>query len=154
MLTVESIEAARAALPPQVVRTPLVASEDLSAIAGAEVSLKLENLQVTGSYKARAAFTILNNLTPAQKAAGAALSSSGNFASAFAYMGRLLRIPVAVVMMDRTSPMKVAKSRRYGAEIVLCGNHFEERWAVLDRLQSERGITAINTFESEAVVAG
>src|SRR5207253_6407146 len=134
--------------------TPLIASEELSALAGAGVSLKLENLQVTGSYKARAAFTILNNLSPEQKARGAALSSSGNFASAFAYMGRLLGIPVAVVMMDQTSPLKVAKSRRYGAEIVLCGNNFEERWRVLDRLQASRRITAINTFESPDVVAG
>src|SRR5205807_1490646 len=120
----------------------------------ADLFLKLENLQVTGSYKSRAAFTILNALSPEQKAKGAALSSSGNFASAFAYMGRLLGIPTAVVMMDQTSPLKVAKSRRYGAEIVFCGRDFNERWRVLDRLQEERGITAVNTFESEAVVAG
>jgi threonine dehydratase len=154
MLSLDSIESARAALPPQVVRTPLIVSEELSALAGADVRLKLENLQVTGSYKARAAFTILNNLSPEQKARGAALTSSGNFASAFAYMGRLLRIPVAVVMMDQTSPMKVEKSRRYGAEIVFCGSRFEDRWATLDRLEAERGITGVNTFESEDVVAG
>ena len=80
---------------------------------------KLENLQVTGSYKARAAFTILNHLSPEQKARGAALSSSGNFASAFAYMGRLLGIPTAVVMMEKTAPLKVEKSRRYGAEMLI-----------------------------------
>jgi threonine dehydratase len=154
MVTLAEIERARRALPPQVVRTPLIASQDLSAVAGGPVWFKLENLQVTGSYKSRAAFTILNNLSPEQKARGAALSSSGNFASAFAYMGRLLGIPTAVVMMDQTSPLKVAKSRRYGAEIVLCGNNFEERWRVLDRLQAERGITAVNTFESPDVVAG
>jgi threonine dehydratase len=154
MVTLAEIEQARAALPPQVVRTPLIASEELSAAAGGLVFFKLENLQVTGSYKPRAAFTILNNLAPEQKARGAALSSSGNFASAFAYVGRLLGIPTSVVMMDQTSPLKVAKSRRYGAEIVLCGNNFEERWRVLDRLQVERGITAVNTFENPNVVAG
>jgi threonine dehydratase len=154
MVRLSEIEAARAALPPQVVHTPLLFSEDLSATAGGEVFLKLESLQVTGSYKPRAAFTILNHLSPEQKARGAALSSSGNFASAFAYMGGLLGIPTAVVMMERTSPLKVAKSRRYGAEIVLCGSNFEQRWRVLDSLQEERGITAVNTFESRDVVAG
>lgn len=154
MVSLEAIERARAALPEAIVRTPMVRSEELAETAGGPVFFKLENLQVTGSYKARAAFTILNNLPAEQKQRGAALSSSGNFASAFAYMGRLLGIPTAVVMMEKTSPLKVAKSRRYGAEIVLCGNNFEERWSVLDRLQSERGIAAINTFESEDVVAG
>lgn len=154
MVNVAAIEAACAELPPAVRRTPLVPSEELSALTGAEVFFKLENLQVTGSYKARAAFTILNHLSPEQKARGAALSSSGNFASAFAYMGRLLGIPTAVVMMEKTSPLKVEKSRRYGAEIVLCGDRFEDRWAVLDRLHAERGIAAVNTFESEDVIAG
>jgi threonine dehydratase len=154
MVSLEAIERARAALPAEMVRTPLIRSEELTATAGGEVFFKLENLQVTGSYKARAAFTILNNLPPEQKQRGAALSSSGNFASAFAYMGRLLGIPTAVVMMNKTSPLKVAKSRRYGAEIVLCGDNFEERWRVLDQLQAERGLAAINTFESEDVVAG
>src|SRR5262245_40992405 len=154
MISLAEIEAARAALPPQVVHTPLLFSAELSASAGGEVFFKLESLQVTGSYKPRAAFTILNHLSPEQKVRGAALSSSGNFASAFAYMGRLLGIPTAVVMMDKTSPLKVAKSQRYGAEIVLCGKTFEERWRVLDGLQEERGLTAVNTFESPDVVAG
>lgn len=152
LVTVDQIERARASLPAAVVHTPAIHSEDLPG--GADVWFKLENLQVTGSYKARAAFTILNNLAPEQKARGAALSSSGNFASAFAYMGRLLGIPTAVVMMNRTSPLKVEKSRRYGAEIVLCGDDFEARWQTLDRLQEERGIAAVNTFESEDVITG
>lgn len=154
MVSVAEIELAREALPPQVVRTPVLLSEELSAIAGAETWLKMENLQVTGSYKSRAAFTILNNLTTDQKSRGAALSSSGNFASAFAYMGRLLGIPTAVVMMQGTSPFKVDKCRRYGAEIVLTPPIFEERWRVLDQLQTERGIAAINTFEYPDVISG
>ncbi|MBI3910458.1 MAG: threonine/serine dehydratase [Armatimonadetes bacterium] len=154
MVPLAEIETARARLPSAVIRTPLLYSEELSERAGAPIYFKCENLQVTGSYKARAAFTILDRLGPEQRPRGAALSSSGNFASAFAYMGRLLGIPTAVVMMEKTARLKVEKCRRYGAEIVFCPNQWEERWRTLDRLQSERGILAVNTFESEAVIAG
>lgn len=154
MVTVAEIEQARAELPPEIVRTPVVHQDELSRICRSPVRFKLENLQVTGSYKSRAAFTLLNRLPHDRRLRGAALSSSGNFASAFAYMGRLLDIPTAVVMLDRTSPLKVAKSRRYGAEIVFCGERFEDRWAVLESLEKERGITSLNTFESKDVVAG
>jgi threonine dehydratase len=154
LVTVDQIREARAKLPPQIVRTPLLTSEDLMELAGVPVWFKPENLQVTGSYKARAAFTMLNNLTRDQKQAGAAISSSGNFASAWAYMGRLLGIPTAVVMQEKTSPLKVEKTRRYGAEVILCPNDFDARWRTLFALEPDRGIRAINTFEYDDVVTG
>ncbi|MFQ5864964.1 MAG: threonine/serine dehydratase, partial [bacterium] len=104
--------------------------------------------------KARAAFTILNSLTPAQKQKGAAISSSGNFASAFAFMGRLLGVPTTVVMMEKTAPFKIEKTKRYGAEVVLCENRFEARWETLAKLEKKQGLTTINTFESPHVIAG
>jgi threonine dehydratase len=153
VVTLEEIREAARALPPQVLRTPLLPSEELS-IPGSPVWLKPENLQVTGSYKARAAFTMLNNLPPEQRQKGAAISSSGNFASAWAYMGRLLGIPTAVVMQERTSPLKVAKTRSYGAEVITCANDFDARWATLFALEAERGIRGINTFEDMDVIRG
>ena len=154
LVSLDEIRTAREHLPPQIVRTPLLVSEDLQEVTGVPVWLKPENLQVTGSYKARAAFTMLNNLSPEQKRIGAAISSSGNFASAWSYMGRLLGIPTAVVMQEKTSPLKIAKTRRYGAEVVLCPNDFDARWRTLFALEPERGIKAINTFEYADVVAG
>lgn len=154
LVTLDQIRDARAKLPRQIVRTPLLVSEDLSEVAGTDVWLKPENLQVTGSYKARAAFTMLNNLPAEQRAAGAAISSSGNFASAWAYMGRLLGIPTAVVMQEKTSPLKIEKTRRYGAEVILCPNDFDTRWRTLFNLEPERGIRAINTFEYPDVISG
>jgi threonine dehydratase len=153
-VTLEQIREARAQLPEQIVRTPLLRSEDLSARCGARIWFKPENLQVTGSYKARAAFTMLNRLPPGQQEKGAAISSSGNFASAWAYMGRLLGVPVAVVMQEKTSPFKIEKSRGYGAEIILCPNDFDARWKTLFELEPTRGIRAINTFEYADVIAG
>lgn len=154
LVTLQDIRAAQALLPAQIVHTPLLVSEDLGEVAGTSVWFKPENLQVTGSYKARAAYTMLNNLTPEQKRAGAAISSSGNFASAWAYMGRLLGIPTAVVMQEKTSLLKIEKTRRYGAEVILCPNDFDARWATLFALEPERGIRAINTFEYADVITG
>lgn len=154
LVSLGEIRDAQSRLPKQIVRTPLLLSEDLGEACGFPVWLKPENLQVTGSYKARAAFTMLNNLPPEQRRRGAAIASSGNFASAWAYMGRLLGIPTAVVMQEKTSSLKVEKSCRYGAEVILCPNDFDTRWRTLFALEPERGIKAINTFEDPDVVRG
>ena len=154
MITREEIEQARAELPSDVVNTPVLQADAISNETGATVLLKTENLQVTGSYKSRAAFTILNRLSDEQKQRGAAISSSGNFAAAFAYMGALLEVPTAVVMMQKTSLFKVERTRGFGAEVVLCENHNKARWETLDRLEQERGFTAINTWEDADVVRG
>jgi threonine dehydratase len=154
MITLEQIKQARSEYPPVMRTTPLVASDDLSEQVGASVWLKCENLQVTGSYKPRAAFTLLHRLSDEQKRRGAALSSSGNFASAFAYMGRLLGIPTAIVMMQKTSPLKAEKTIRYGGEIVWCENRFEARFETLKRLEAERGLVTINTLEEPNVAIG
>ncbi len=153
MVTLADIERIRRTLPSNIVRTPAFPTEALQRDLGQRLTLKLENLQVTGSYKARAAFAILNELDPEQKRRGAAISSSGNFATAFAYMGRLLGIHTVVVMMQKTAPFKIEAARRHGAEIVLCENRFEARWETLDRLHEERGLATINTFESPTVIA-
>lgn len=154
MVTLEEIEAARQALPPVIVRTPVVRADALSEALGATVWLKAENLQVTGSYKARAAYIILNRLPEDRKRRGAAISSSGNFAAAFAYMGGLLGIPTVVVMMEKTSPYKVERTRRFGAEVVFCENRTQARFEMLDRLEQERGVTAIKTWDDANVIRG
>jgi len=154
LVTLEEIEQARKELPPEIVCTPVLRSGAISDQTGADVWLKTENLQVTGSYKTRAAYTILNRLSEDQKKKGAAISSSGNFATAFAFMGTLLGIPTAIVMMEKTSPYKIQRTRDYGAEAVLCENRNQARWDTLDRLGRERGITAINTWEDGNVIRG
>jgi threonine dehydratase len=83
MVTIDDIYAARTRLPAEILRTPLLFSDALSREASAQLWLKAESLQVTGSYKARAAFTILVRMPREARARGAVLSSSGNFAQAF-----------------------------------------------------------------------
>jgi len=154
LVSLAQVQQARSELPPQVIRTPMLVSDGLSARAGATVYLKPENLQITGSYKVRAAYTILNRLSPEQKRRGAALSSSGNFAGAWGYMGRLLGVPVAVVAQEHTAPIKLEKARNWGAEVVLCANSFDARWETLSALERERGILAINNYEHPDVIIG
>jgi threonine dehydratase len=154
LVSIADVYAARVRLPAEIVRTPLIPCDALSRQVGAEVWLKAENLQVTGSYKARAAFTLLDRLPPEQRARGAALTSSGNFAQAMAYMGRLLSVPTSLVMAEGTSPLKVERTQAFGGEVVFCGSDFEDRWRTLARLEEERGIRAINHFEDPDVVAG
>jgi threonine dehydratase len=154
MVSLEQIQQAKENLPDAIVRTPLHFSAELSKLLDCSLYLKLENLQVTGSYKSRAAYTILNNLTSEQKARGAAISSSGNFAGAFAYMGSLLNVPTSVVMMEKTAAYKVEKTRQYGGEVVFCENRFEARFEMLDKLRAERGIVAVNHFEDADVISG
>jgi threonine dehydratase len=154
LVRIADIYAARRRLPAEVVITPLLQSESLSKETGARVWLKADSLQVTGSYKARGAFTILDRLPAEARKQGAALSSSGNFAQAFAYMGRLLSIPTVTVMGENVSPLKIRRTEGFGAEVVLCGSDFEARWRTLQQLEAERGVRAVNHFEDMDVIAG
>lgn len=155
LVTLADIQAARARLPDLVRRTPILPLSRHSAEVGQEtLFLKAENLQVTGAYKVRAAFTVLDTLAPAERARGVVLTSSGNFAQAFALAGKMMGVSIIVVMMDRTSSYKVDATRGYGAEVVFCGNDALARQPTVERLAKERGMTAIDTWEEPAIVAG
>ena len=146
---------ARDHLPRSIRRTPVVPLARDSAEVGRErLFLKCENLQVTGAYKVRAVFNVLRHLTPEQKAKGVVLASSGNFAQGFAFAGRETGVPVTVVMLDATSPYKVAGTKGYGAEVYLCGDDALARQPTVNRLAAERGMTAIDTWEDPPIIAG
>jgi threonine dehydratase len=155
IITLAEIKKARAALPPAVRRTPIIPFSSDSPEVGAErLFLKAENLQVTGAYKVRAAFTILAALSPEERAKGVVLTSSGNFAQAFGFAGGLMGTPVTVVMLDRTSPYKVAATEGYGAEVVFCGDDALGRQPAVERIAGERGMTAIDTWEEPMGTTG
>lgn len=147
LLRLDEIRAAAGSLPPWVRRTPILPLGD-------GLFAKCESLQATGSYKLRAAWTVLSRLTPEQRARGAALSSSGNFAAAFAEAGRRLGISTTVVMMARTQPDKVQRARALGAEVVFCEDRFEARFETLRALEAERGLTVVDHLEHRDVLCG
>ncbi|MBI4540476.1 MAG: pyridoxal-phosphate dependent enzyme [Gemmatimonadetes bacterium] len=154
-LSLEEIEEARSRLPPEVRHTPVVPlARGPGEVGGERLYLKLENLQVTGSYKARAAFHFLGSLTPEERARGVVLASSGNFGQAFAYAGKRLDVPVAVVTPQRTSRFKVEAIRGYGADLVFCEDSFLARRPKVDEVARDRGMVPLDTMEDRRVAVG
>ncbi|MFC1492239.1 threonine/serine dehydratase [Nitrospinota bacterium] len=155
LITLDEIRRAREALPASVRRTPILPfSADSSQVERERLFLKAENLQVTGAYKIRAAFTILASLSPEARGRGVVLTSSGNFAQAFGFAGASMGAPIVVVMLDRTSPYKVAATRGYGAEVVFCGEDALARQPAVEEIAKERGMTPIDTWEEPMATAG
>lgn len=128
-------------------------SRNSAEIGNERLFVKCENLQVTGAYKVRAAFTMIDRLSDDQKSKGVVLTSSGNFAQAFAYAGRLMNVPIVVVMLDETSSYKVQATRDHGAEVVFCDDALA-RQPMVEQVGAKRGMTAIDTWEEYWITAG
>src|SRR5262245_54722459 len=120
-VTLAHIEAARRTIAGHVLPTPMLPAPKLSALTGAEVFVKYENLQVTNSFKDRGARVKFASLTAAERARGVIAMSAGNHAQAVAYHAASLAIPATVVMPVTTPFVKVAATKAYGAEVVLDG---------------------------------
>jgi threonine dehydratase len=149
------IQTARERLPSSIRRTPVIPLSRCSSEVGHErLFLKAENLQVTGAYKPRAAFTVMNLLSEPERKRGVVLSSSGNFAQAFAWAGSMIETHVVVVMLDQTSTFKVNAARDYGAEVFLCGTNRSSRHNQVLALAEKRGLTIIDTWEDRRIIAG
>jgi threonine dehydratase len=154
-ITLQEVRHARSALPHIVRRTPVVpCAIDVADIGQERLFLKLENLQVTGAYKVRAAFTAIAALTEQQRRRGIVFASSGNFAQAFALAGRLYGVPTRVVMLASTSPYKIAASRALGAQVDLYDGPALGRQARVEELARQFQMTAIDTWEERAIIAG
>lgn len=154
LVQIEDVRRARDEIAGRIRLSPLLPCEELSEEMGSLVAFKCENLQITGSYKVRAAFTVLLRLSAKEKERGAALSSSGNFAGAFAFAGRAVGVHTTLVMMQKTSPFKTQKTRKYGGEVVFCEDRYEARFETLERLRRERSLTIVNHLENHDVIAG
>ena len=155
LITLAEVEDAWARRCPEVRRTPIVPLAREAGEVGAEsLFLKLENLQVTGAFKARSAFYVLSLLSPEDRARGIVLGSSGNFAQAFAYAGKAMGAKVVVVMLERASPFKVEAVRRYGTEVVFCANDYLARQPKVEEVAAERGMIAFDAEEDRRAVVG
>lgn len=148
------IRAARRRLAGGVVVTPCPESIPLSEITGARIWCKLDNLQRTGSFKERGARNALLRLAPAQKKRGVIAASAGNHALGLAYHGRLLGIPVTVVMPAHAPLIKVATCRRLGARVELHGRDFAEARARADTLAAAEGLAYVHGFDHPDIIAG
>jgi threonine dehydratase len=134
--------------------TPVVSAGELSRRLGAPVTLKAENLQVTGSFKARGATNAIRRLSAAELESGVVAASAGNHAQAVAYAARAAGARATLVMPAAASLAKVAAVRRYGGEVAFVDGGFDEARAEADRLAAERGLREIPAFDAPEVVAG
>ena len=154
MIEFADIEAAASRIRGQVVETPCLLSRTLSEITGAQVFLKFENLQFTASFKERGALNRLSQLDDAQRARGVIAVSAGNHAQGVAWHAKRLGIPATIVMPRFTPGVKVMRTREFGAEVVLHGDRFDDAREQGLRLAAERGLTMIDPFDDDLIIAG
>ncbi|HEX3762987.1 MAG TPA: threo-3-hydroxy-L-aspartate ammonia-lyase [Kofleriaceae bacterium] len=152
--TYADVVAAAARLDGHAHRTPVLRSRFADALVGAEVVFKCENLQRSGAFKFRGAYSALSRFTDAQRRTGVVAFSSGNHAQAIALAAQLLGVPATIVMPHDSPAIKLAATRGYGAEIVSYDRFTEDREAIGRRLASERGMTLIPPFDHPDVIAG
>ncbi len=153
-VTLADVEAAAARIAGAIVRTPTLRSRLLSDRTGANVWLKLENLQHTGAYKERGALNKLLLLDTALRERGVIAASAGNHSQALAYHASRLGVPVTIVMPSRTPTIKVSQTEGHGAEVILHGDMFDDAYAEALRIADERGLTFVHPFDDFEVMAG
>jgi threonine dehydratase len=153
-VTLADIEAARRTIAGHVLRTPMLPAPKLSALTGADVRVKYENLQVTNSFKERGALNKLTSLSPSQRAQGVIAMSAGNHAQAVAYHAARLGIPATIVMPVTTPFVKVEATQAHGAEVLLDGETLTESQQRAQALARERGLTFVHPYDDPLVIAG
>ena len=154
MVTLPDVQAALGRIRDRIYLSPCARSETLSRLTGTSAFLKLENLQMTGSYKERGALNTLLTLPDAARARGLIAASAGNHAQGVAYHAGRLGITATIVMPETTPIMKVANTRAHGARIVLHGASYDEACAEARRLELAEGLTFVHPFDDPAVIAG
>lgn len=150
----QDVRNAAAQLEGHVLRTPMVVSPLLSQQLGCNIYTKLECLQYTSSFKARGAFIAMQSLSDEQRSAGVIAMSAGNHAQAVAYHAGQMGIPAVIVMPSQTPFAKIARTRAYGAEVVLEGRNLNDCDSKVQALIDSRGLTLIHPYDNNEVMIG
>jgi threonine dehydratase len=154
MVRLSDIEAARRTIAGHVLRTPLLPAPPLSALTGAEVYVKYENLQVTNSFKERGACVKLAALSADERRRGVIAMSAGNHAQAVAYHARRLGIPATIVMPVTTPFVKVKATEAFGATIVLDGETIAEAQLRAEAIAAARDLVWVHPYDDPHIIAG
>jgi threonine dehydratase len=150
----EDVRVAAERIADLIVATPTVRAAALSERTGAEVWLKLETRQRTGSFKDRGAANRMLQLSPAERARGVIAMSAGNHAQAVAYQGTRLGIPATIVMPDTTPFTKVRRTEAFGARVVLEGETLADAAEHARDLSAEHDLTLVHPYDDARIVAG
>jgi threo-3-hydroxy-L-aspartate ammonia-lyase len=148
-VTLSHIRAAAERIRGEAIRTPLIRLP-----VNGEIYAKPENLQRTGSFKFRGAYNALINLEPSVRARGVVADSSGNHAQGVAAAAHLLGVPAVIVIPENAPPIKVERTKAWGAEIVRCPNASDERMRVAREIRDARGLSYIPPFDHPDIIAG
>ncbi|MGH7160093.1 MAG: threonine ammonia-lyase [Acetobacteraceae bacterium] len=154
MIGLADVEAAAQRIAGRVMRTPAIPSDAISRASGAEVVLKLEIFQATGSFKERGAANKLALLSPSERAQGVIAMSAGNHAQAVARHARLAGISATIVMPRFTPPTKVSRTAAWGARIDLHGETLGEAASHAALLAEREGLVMVHPYDDPAVMAG
>ncbi|MEJ7832267.1 MAG: threonine ammonia-lyase [Nocardioides sp.] len=154
LVTLADIEAARELLQGVAITTPMEDSRWLSTLVGGPVSLKCENLQRTGSFKARGAYVRIARLSAEERARGVVAASAGNHAQGVALAAQLLGIKATVFMPEGAPIPKEKATRGYGAEVIFEGRYLEDALVAARRFEAETGAVLIHPFDHVDIVAG
>ena len=150
----DKIEQARKLIDGKVLKTDLVYAHKLTKVVGGDLYLKLENLQIAGSFKVRGAMNKIMNLTEEEKKHGVVAASAGNHAQGVAIAATKLGVK-ATIVMPKIAPMaKINATQEYGAEVLLHGDVFDEALAKAIEMSETQGMTLVHPYDDELVTAG
>lgn len=154
MVNLQSIEAAATRIGPSIYESPLVHSRTLSRLTGNTILLKLENLQMTGSFKERGALNRILTMTEDERRQGVVAASAGNHAQGVAYHAAQRGIPAQIWMPRSTPLVKLSATRAHGADVVLHGDDYDEACHAAVEHSLQRKATFIHPFDDDEVIAG
>ena len=154
MLSVEDVRAARDRVAETTRQTPLEYSHTFSAMTGAEVHLKLELFQRTGSFKLRGATNRIATLSDEQRENGVVTASAGNHAQGVALAATRIGVDSTIVMPEHAPISKVKATRSYGGDVVLYGEDYDEAAERAHEIERQEGRTYVHAFDDDYVMAG
>lgn len=156
MLTIEDVKAAQARLKGYVRRTPLIEAAPLKEQVGQyqKFYLKLENMQISGSFKARGAMNKVLSLPQTELTRGIVTASGGNHGLGVAYAGWVAHVPATIYLAYNTPPIKVQKLQSWGAKVVMEGEVWDDANRAALLAAEQDGLTYIHPFADEQVMAG
>lgn len=154
MPTIQDVWRAQDVIRSHVYHTPLLPSRTLSAMTGATVYLKAENLQRAGSYKVRGATYKLSQLSERERARGVIAASAGNHAQGVAIAARTLGVACTIVMPATAPLAKITATESYGATVILAGATYNDAYERAKEIQAETGAIYIHAFDDPDIIAG
>lgn len=152
-VTLKEIYTASQRIKTTICRTPLEHSQALSDVVGAEVRLKMENLQLTGSFKLRGAANVIASLDAAQRTTGVIAPTAGNHGLGLACAGHVAGVPVSIFLPHAADPMKVAAMKGYGAQVTFFDDIEDARQAAIAAAQ-QTGATFVSAYNNLHMIAG